>query len=52
MIRRRLQFHLSTLFWLTTIVASFFGGVATERWLGNTPGDHIQNFSFFMGLTR
>jgi hypothetical protein len=33
MARLRFQFNLQTLFWLTLIVACFFGGMATQRWL-------------------
>jgi hypothetical protein len=33
MARARLQFSLQTLFWLTLVAASFFGGIVTQRWL-------------------
>jgi hypothetical protein len=29
----RFQFSIQTLFWLTLVAASFFGGIATQRWL-------------------
>ncbi len=28
----RFQFRLITLFWITLVVASFFGGMRVERW--------------------
>jgi hypothetical protein len=30
---RRFQFRIITLFWLTLVVAAFFGGMTTQRWL-------------------
>jgi len=33
MARPNFQFSLQTLFWLTLVAASYFGGIATQRWL-------------------
>jgi hypothetical protein len=35
MARLSFQFNLRTLFWLTLIVASFFGGMRAQRWLAD-----------------
>jgi hypothetical protein len=31
----RLQFRLSTIFWITLAVACFFGGMRAEQWLAD-----------------